>query len=149
MSSFLNPAEKAAMIFLISGFWNTPTGSSNASHRHSRYAAYTSIMFMPAATTACLQCGSSTAPPPAVNMRVSVNFTGNMMAIWMAITVRKCQPFFLSGNAPQLQPSGLSCFCDMNTAQPAPAGTTSHASRTLDEHPMSSRSITQHCVALL
>ena len=106
-------------------------------------------MFMPAATTACLQCGSSTAPPPAVNMRVSVNLTGNMMAIWMAITVKKCQPFFLSGKAPQLQPTGLSCFCAMNAAQPAPAGTTSHASRTSDEHPMSSRSITQHCVALL
>ena len=46
-------------------------------------------MFMPAATIACLQCGSNTAPPPAVNMCVRENLTGNMIAIWMAMTVRK------------------------------------------------------------
>ena len=102
-------------------------------------------MFMPAATTACLQCGSSTPPPPAVNMRVSVNFTGNMMAIWMAITVKKCQPFFLSGKAPQLQPAGSGLLRHERRAAGA-GGTTSHASRTSDKHPMSSRSITQHCV---
>ena len=30
MSSFLNTAENWAMILAISGFWNTPTGSSKA-----------------------------------------------------------------------------------------------------------------------
>ena len=80
-------------------------------------------MFMPAAMTAWRQCGSNIAPPPAVNMRVSENLTGNMIAIWMAMTVRKWKPLSLSGNARQTQPSGLSSFWPISTAHPAPAGT--------------------------
>ena len=98
-------------------------------------------MFMPAATIACLQCGSNTAPPPAVNMCVRENLTGNMIAIWMAMTVRKWKPLFLSGKASQYHPvkkhdvslidhteikiklpAGLRSAWPISTAHPAPAG---------------------------
>ena len=81
MMNFFIARLNFLMMILISGLSNTPSGSRMAWYRPSNHATYTSIMLIPAATSACLQCGSSTAAPPVVNSVVSVNFTGNIITI--------------------------------------------------------------------